>query len=432
MVPSSSFIGPRIAVIAFGVMTAAFGLNFAAGQFFDPLGEEEGWGVASLSVAAAINTAVAGVVQPLAGRLIDRVGARPVIATAVAALAGAYLLLAVVQELWQFFLVYGLVAGAAFGSASSMAVSVLISHWYARRRATVLARVFMGINVGQLTLLPLGGLLIGEAGPRTAYFVLGALVMATVVPAAALGLRSRPADAGQRADGAAEPPAPPPGAREATLSEALRDGDWWRLTLAFGLNGATLYLTLLHFPRLATDVGGGAATGGALIAVAAAASTASMLAHGALAARIDRRWLIVELFVLRAVALAAAAGAGSVGALVVVAAVFGAASFPVIPLITGLIGARFGTRAIGAVLGTTFVVHQAGAGLGVLAAGLVRDGTGDYAPALGAAAGALVLGALLVTRVSTDPTAAARAAAARNPETRLSTFQPTAPEGGTP
>jgi hypothetical protein len=38
------FLGPRIAAIGFLVLTAAFGLNFVAGQFFAPLGREEGWG----------------------------------------------------------------------------------------------------------------------------------------------------------------------------------------------------------------------------------------------------------------------------------------------------------------------------------------------------------------------------------------------------
>lgn len=96
----------------------------------------------------------------------------------------------------------------------------------------------------------------------------------------------------------------------------------------------------------------------------------------------------------------------------IAAAMFGAASFPVIPLVTGSISQRFGTRAIGAVLGTTFVVHQLGAGVGVLAAGLVRDSAGTYDPALFAAAGALLVGAALVARVSADPVATSRRAAA--------------------
>ncbi len=103
------------------------------------------------------------------------------------------------------------------------------------------------------------------------------------------------------------------------------------------------------------------------------------------------------------------AGVGFLAAsprLAVAAALFGAASFPVIPLITGSISERFGTRAIGAVLGTTFVVHQVGAGLGVLVAGLVRDATGSYDAALAGAVGALLAGALLVARVTPAPTPA--------------------------
>jgi len=105
--------------------------------------------------------------------------------------------------------------------------------------------------------------------------------------------------------------------------------------------------------------------------------------------------------------LALAAGAASVGRLHLVAAVFGAASFPVVPLVSGAIGERFGTRAMGAVLGTTFVVHQLGAGLGVLATGLVRDRAGSYDPALLGAAAALLLGTVLVARVTARPDARA-------------------------
>lgn len=415
-----------MAVVAFVVMASAFGLNFAAGQFFAPLGEEEGWSIGSLSAAAAINTAVAGLVQPFAGRLIDRIGARPVIASALGMLAGSYVLLSAVSELWQFFVVYGVLAGVGFGSASSMAVSVLISHWYEQRRATLLARVFMGINVGQLTLLPLGGLLIAQSGPRVAYFVLGSIVAVTALPAAAFLLRSRPADVGQHPDGLADRRTSAAGTSEGTFGQALRSGDWWKLTLAFGLNGATLYLTLLHLPRLADDLGGGAATGGWLIAVAAVCSAVSMLVHGQLAARMDRRWLIVELFGLRAASLGAAAVADGLGLLFVAAALFGAASFPVIPLITGSIGERFGTRAIGAVLGTTFVVHQVGAGLGVLFAGLIRSAAGSYDPALAGAVLLLLLGAVLVSRVGPDPAVARRTAASHT----FVITQPS-PQGGT-
>lgn len=393
----SDFLGPRITTLGFFVLVGAFGLNFASGQFFVPAGEEQGIGLAAFSAVAALNTAVAGLVQPFLGRVIDRVGARAVIAAGVALLGLSWLALAAATELWHFVVLYGLLAAAAFGSSSSMSVSVLVSHWYERRRARVLARTFMGINAGQLMLAPLAGLLIATAGWRTAYLALGLVVAGLLAPAAWLGLRSRPADVGQTPDGDAPRPAGNGGA--ARLRDALRHREWWLLTAGFAINGATLYLVLLHLPRLAVDLGGGLATGGALIAVAAAGSAASMLAQSRLAELIDKRRLIVALFTLRALAFLLAAALTGPAGLWAFAVLFGVSSFPVVPLITGAIADRLGTRVIGAALGVTFVAHQLGAGLGVLGTGLARDATNSYDSALLAGAAALALACALVSRV---------------------------------
>ena len=79
--------------------------------------------------------------------------------------------------MWQFLLVYGVLGGIGFAGSGSLAVTVLVSRWYVERRTAVFRWVFLGINAGQLTLVPLGGLLIEQAGYRAAYVALGALVL---------------------------------------------------------------------------------------------------------------------------------------------------------------------------------------------------------------------------------------------------------------
>jgi predicted MFS family arabinose efflux permease len=263
-------------------------------------------------------------------------------------------------------------------------VTVLISHWHARDRARVLSRVFLGVNAGQLTLVPLGGLLIEHAGYRAAYLVLGLLVLVVVAPAIAVRTVSRPA---------ASQPVREHGTR---LGDALRSRWFWLATLAFGINGWTLYFTLLHVPRYARDLGGSLAAGGVLLAVAAAASGLGMLASGRLAARWGRRRVVIALFWWRAAVLGVAALATTSGQLVVVAAAFGLASFPVIPLVMSLISDRYGTQVLGAVLGVVFASHQVFAGLGVYVGGLLRASTGSYDAALLIAAALLVLGSGLL------------------------------------
>jgi hypothetical protein len=52
---ATPFLGGRIARLGFLTLTGAFGLNFAAGQFFAPLTEGRGWNLSTLSAAAAVN-----------------------------------------------------------------------------------------------------------------------------------------------------------------------------------------------------------------------------------------------------------------------------------------------------------------------------------------------------------------------------------------
>ena len=409
--PGARFLGPRIAIVGFVALTGAFGLNLAAGQFFAPLTDSRGWDLGTLSAAAGLNTAVSGLAQPALGRLIDRVGTRPVLAACLALMGAAFVLMASADTVWQWLAAYGLLAGIGFAGSSSLAVTVLISRWYVRDRARVLPRVFLGINAGQLTLVPLGGILIERAGYRAAYLTLGLTVLALVVPLVALLAVSHPRDVGQHPDGRPNPPeliAP-----RTTLAEALRSRSFWLATLAFGINGWTLYLTLLHLPRYARDLGGSIQTGGALIAIAAASSALCMVAISKLVGRWGKRRLVIVLFWWRAAVLAVAVLATSSSQLPLVAAAFGAASFPVIPLVMGLIGDRYGTDVLGGLLGLVFVSHQVFAGAGVLTAGALRVVTGSYDVALLVAAALLIAGSGLLlalddTDLPPDPRSASR------------------------
>lgn len=396
--PNQTFSGPRIASVAFVTLLAAFGLNFAAGQFFAPLSEAQGWTLGTTSAIAALNTAVSGLAQPFLGQLIDRRGPRLVISLSLSAMGTAYVLMAAAGEVWQFALAYGVLAGVGFAGSSSLAVTVLLSRWFVARRAEILPKVFLGINAGQLTLVPLGGLLIDQAGYRTAYLLLGLVVLVAVVPVVALGMVDRPEHVGQHPDGAAGPPRPVPVG--STLLAALSSREFWLATLAFGVNGFTLYFTLLHLPRLARDLGGSLAVGGVLIAAAAAASALGMLATVPLSRRFGKRRVVIAFFGVRAAALAGTAAlASSTAHLAFFAVAFGLSSFPVIPMVMGLIGERFGTNVLGGVLGLVFVSHQAFAGLGVLCGGALRSATGSYDAPLWVAAASLLVGIALLARV---------------------------------
>lgn len=163
-------------------MTAAFGMNFAAGALFPFLAAEHGWSAATLGAVAGLNTALTGLLQPLVGRAVDAWGARRVLLTGMALLVAAQLLLSLTSQLWQFVLAYGVLGAAGFAASSTPPVSALVSRWFPRRKATALTIITAGINIGQLLVVPAAAFLAGAQGIPTTYTLLGTGAAVLVVP----------------------------------------------------------------------------------------------------------------------------------------------------------------------------------------------------------------------------------------------------------
>lgn len=389
------FLGPGIVAVAFLTLMGAFGLNLTGGLFFTPLNQSYNWSLTTLSLAVSLNMITWGILQPVMGRLIDRFGSKPVLASSAALMGVAFLLCATITQVWQFFLYYGILTAIGFAGCGSMANSVLISQWYVRKRTIMLARSSMGINIGQLVLLPLTGFLIISAGFRTAFVVLGLIMLLIIVPSIVFVVKSNPTQVRQGPDGdlslssVAELP------RSAPLSEALKSGNFWLTTLGFISCGYTLYMVTIHLPRYAFDLGGGTALGGQLLGIAAAASAISMWLTGQLTQSISKKNLLVVLYLIRVAAFVWLANSISVGQLYLFAFVYGISSFPIIPLVTGIIGNRFGANTLGSILGSAWLLHQIAAAIGVFLGGYLRAATGDYHLAFWTCTVLLAVGALV-------------------------------------
>ena len=314
----------RITAVAFTSLTGAFGLNLAIGQFIAPLMDSLAWSLAATSTVVAVNTLAWGLFQPLAGRLIDRIGPRQVMAGSASLMGLSYVTLATVTEYWQFLILFGVVVAAGFAGCSSMPSSVLVARWHTKSRPRALAVSSMGINAGQLLLLPLAGVLVTMLGWRAAFLALGAIMLALVVPVLWFGARNSPSDVGIRSDGTLEPAGAP-----TTLRDALSDRQFWTISLSFAGCGYSLYLFTTHMPKLALELSGSPSTGGWLMALVALCSAASMWLTGQWAAkRWGKRVTLIVLHTARAVSFTVLALAPSLPAFILGVVMFGLSSFP--------------------------------------------------------------------------------------------------------
>ncbi|MGP4022499.1 MFS transporter [Actinomadura sp. 3N407] len=349
--------GDRAAWSGLAAMTVSFGLNFSAGVFFAPAAAAYGMDATALAVAAALSTALTGLLQPVIGTLLDRIGARAVLLAGLVFMAACYLALSVVQETWQFVVVYLVLGGIGFAASSSLALTTLIGRLRGERAGPSLARASTGINLGQLLVPWAATALFEPVGVRATYALLGAAGLAvTVVLAAALPKDRFQASAAGR--------------------ESLRGRT--RMLISFGLHSATLYVMVLLLPKHAVGLGWSAADAGRLVAVAAVAAGIASAVSARLLRRHRPETLLRILHAVRAVSLGLAAVVSEGPALVAVAVLFGVASFPVIPLTMAVVSRGLDRSRMGRTLAPAWLVHQLSAAAGLAVATALHAVSGDY------------------------------------------------------
>ena len=212
MTPARSW---RLILSIWLTLGVAFGLYFSFPVFYVALLEEFGWSRGAAAGAFSLSAIVQGVLSPLVGALVDRVGPRRVMLGGGVLLGVSYLLGSWITALWHLYLVTGVLAAAGACAVGWVPCAALLSRWFARRQGSVMGLAFSGMGVGILVLGPLAQWLITNHGWRQAYLLIGAGTMAALVPLAWFGIRDRPprrcapADAARAAPPGRDGPAGP-------------------------------------------------------------------------------------------------------------------------------------------------------------------------------------------------------------------------------
>ena len=292
------FYGWTIVGVSFLLTFAQVGyFNSVLGVFQPALHEEFGWSRAEIAAAITIGSISGGLLSPLFGVVLDRYGARWVIAGPALVMAGGFLLLAEQRELWQFYLLFAV--GRALGIAVLAAAAVIaVSNWFIRRRTVAIAFGTLGIRLGNAVLPLLVALVIAARGWPDGFRLLAAVLLLLTVAPPLLLMRRRPEDMGLRPDGD-----PPPAAAERraaalldppwTLRAAVRTRAYWLVGVAFALaifgNGSINFHQVPHL----VDRGLSTTDAAVVITVMSLSGAGGGLLSGLVAARLRPRWTMV-------------------------------------------------------------------------------------------------------------------------------------------
>ncbi len=374
-----------VAVTAIVVLMTA-GVRSAPGAFMLTMSAEPGWSTASVSFAAAAGFVVYGFAGPMSGWLMGRIGVRNVALLSLALTGAALLATALVREIWQLTLLFGLLSGLGTGLVASVLGPTVATRWFVKDRGLVVGIFGASTSAGQLVFFPFLTALSVTVGWRLGAVVLGALALVLVVPVL-IWLRNDPADVGVRPRGATEgaiahvrPP------DRGVMRRAIRTSDFWFLAGTFFVCGATSNgLVGQHFIPHAVDHGFTPVAASTALAVMGVFNFVGTIASGWLTDRVDPRRLLLVYYGFRGVSLLFLPFVHDTMTIAAFAILFGLDYIATVPPTVALVADRFGRHNVGVVYGWVFASHMVGAAVAAWVAGIVRENVGDYAAAFVAA-----------------------------------------------
>lgn len=179
-----------------------FGIRTVFSVFFVALIDHFNWSRAEAAFGQSIALLAYMIMAPITGTLIDRIGPRKVILPGIILTGIGFLLCTQIQTIIHFYIFFGLMVGIGVTWGMGIApFTVIISHWFEKKRGAANGIAGIGIGIGILLLVPVAQYFISFHGWRLAFFILAILVFLIPLPLNAFFLRHRPEEMGLYPDG---------------------------------------------------------------------------------------------------------------------------------------------------------------------------------------------------------------------------------------
>jgi MFS family permease len=365
------------------VLAASSGARFAFGVFLKPIAEAHDWDRASLSFAITITMVLGGLLQPFAGLVVDRVGARRVGTFGIGLIGLSFAGLAGASELWQIYLLYGVLGAVGVAATSSVLSAKLVGAWFVARRGTALSFSSSGTAIGQLLVVPFATWVLLNHGFAAGFEAIALLSLLLVAPLAWLAIRDDPGELGLAPDGGLATVRPDEGREEGVeLAVALRSPIFWQLSFGLVACGVTMSFPSTHLMPYAAEVHMPEMTAGAALGLAGGLSLPAAIAVGWLADRTGRARMLALVYGLRGVTYLLLLGATSETIWFLSAFALGLSWAGTVPLSAAIAADAFGRRNLAAITGAMVTGMWVASGLAAYLAGLVYDQTHSYHLAL--------------------------------------------------
>ena len=375
-------------------------IRMAFGVFIYPLSEEFGWSQGSITLAYALSSIVTALASPLAGSFGDRFGARKAMMLGCTMFIGGMLLIGLVNQVWQFYLTFGVLLGVAQAVFLVPLIPSAMT-WFRRHLGVGMGFLMAAWGLGPALTAPIMGFMIEQLGWRDTFWATAA-ASAVIMALLIAKYSNRPADRGLEPYGAV--PGDPPVTRRALAADRVKlftkfmrhTKAYWNLSSIHFLGCVGHAVILVYIVPIAIAEGVSVVVAAGLLTVLSGVSIGTRLATPVLSDYLGPKTVMSVAYVLQGIPVIMLFWTHDVWLFYVFAAVFGigyggeAGGFPI------LNRRYYGQAPVGSAHGFQMLGAGLGMAVGGWIGGVIFDFTGAYDLALIISIVASVMGAVSI------------------------------------
>lgn len=362
----------QVAATGFFSLFSLIGILFYGMSFFyDFWVKEFGWSRTTVTSGNAIGRVVVALFAFVAGWLIEKYGPRKMILIGVLFGGLAFVGLGLMTARWQFY-IFSLMAAMGYICGGPLPNQVLTSRWFTKSRGKAMGFAYIGVGVGGMLVPQIAKWLNLHFGWHHAMMLLGLLMLIISFPPAWFVK-----------DSPEEPVADKtPALSKGSLSDAFRSPSFYLLAIGSmcsiaAVSGTSQNLKLFF----SLDLKFTQEDSANVLSLVLFSSILGRLFMGWLGDRIAKKWVMLLIYLLVAVAIPLLFYADKPGIIYLFAFVFGVAlggDYMIIPLMTAEL---FGVKNLGIVMSVILTSDVIADALSPMLVGWIRDHTGSYVTA---------------------------------------------------
>ncbi len=232
-------------------------------MFLPVLLDDLGWTRAMLGFGLTLHMWVYSVMALIAGILVDRYGARVIMAFGGICILLGLVLTSTISTPWEFYLFYGVILALGVAMTMSVPAQATARKWFTKRAGLAIAFASGGISIGIGVVALVAPFLIDTYGWRRGWIYLGFSIGIAIMLLAGIIIRKDPESMGLLPDGGSaqsdtipvEDQNPSPLIEEVwTLREALATRSYWCILFGYGLIGINYVGIIGHIAAWGADI----------------------------------------------------------------------------------------------------------------------------------------------------------------------------------